>query len=152
MKGSHIIAAGIAGTTAFTLFSYFLSKQFKKDYVEPKLLGDMLDDIAPDATFRQSQFSGWVLHYLTGYLLAGGYAMLIDTTRIKPTLKNGIITGTLTGVPAVATWDIALKLDPSPPRKRSVGYYAQLVAGHTIFGAFAFLTFGCLRKLNEKTH
>lgn len=73
MKNGQIIIAAIAGTTAFTLFSYVLSRTLNKKFEEPKLLGEMVDDVGPDLNERQAKFTGWVIHYLVGYAFAYWY-------------------------------------------------------------------------------
>ena len=146
MKITGVIVAGIAGTTAFTLFSYILSEGMGKNFKEPELIGKMFGHGIPELGKEQAQFSGWMTHYLVGIAFAAAYEQLIQHTGIKPTVQNGIVAGALSGFPAALTWDTALKVHPAPPRKRSMVYYAQLLAGHAIFGAASFWVLGRLGK------
>ncbi len=146
MDTKKIIAAGIAGTTAFTLFSYLMSVACDEDFREPELIGKMLNRLPTDLSKKQSRLAGWISHYLVGIAFAATYKLIIEKTQIKPSIKNGLITGALSGYPASLTWDKALQLHPAPPRKRSLFYYGQLVIGHAIFGAVAFTV------LKQKKH
>ena len=146
MKTSHIIIGGIAGTTAFTLFSYMLSRLLNKNFKEPELLGRMIDTLEPDMDNGEARFTGWILHYAVGCAFAAGYSMLLKTTGLQPSVKNGLIIGAVTGIPAVQSWDVALKTHPAPPRKRSLNYYSQLLVGHAIFGAVTLFVFRHLKN------
>ena len=66
MKAAHILIAGIAGTSAFTLFSYIVSLKQKKNFREPELLGDMVDTTVPEISTGTARSTGWLIHYLTG--------------------------------------------------------------------------------------
>ena len=141
MKLSDAILAGIAGTTTFTLFSYIMTERTGKDYEQPELLGKMIDRTEIDLTKKESEYSGWLIHYLTGIIFATVYKKILDLSSIKPGIKNGAITGAITGLPAILGWHTLLYLHPNPPRKKSWDYYAELVAGHIIFGATCFWVF-----------
>jgi len=152
MKTTDIILAGIVGTTAFTAFSYLVSKTMDKNFKEPRLLGKMVDDIMPGMQEKESQFTGWLIHYLTGVAFAGAYNALIDSTGIKPSVRNGVIAGAVSGFPAGLLWDTSLKLHPTPPRKRTANYYLHLALGHAIFGAASFFVFGLLNKHRDEKY
>jgi hypothetical protein len=146
MKTKYIIAAGLVATTAFTLFSYALSKALNKNFKEPELLGNMLDALEPAIDNDKAIFTGWVMHYVVGCGIAAGYSIMLKNTTLQPSVKNGLIVGAITGIPAVRTWDTFLKVHPMPPRTRSLNYYIQLVAGHAIFGAATFYIFSCFSQ------
>ncbi len=146
MKSNNIIIAGIAGTTAFTLFSYLISKGLGKNFKEPALIGKMVERSIPALDERESAFTGWLSHYLIGVAFAAAFEEIIEVTGIKPTISNGIITGALSGFPAALTWDSALKLHPAPPRGRSLLYYSQLLVGHAIFGGVCFWVLNLFEK------
>ncbi len=139
MKISELVLAGIAGTTAFTLFSYAVSEATGKKFKEPRLLGTMVDRSVEELDKKESQAVGWMLHYLTGVAFVAGYKLIIQSTGIKPNFKNGMIIGGLSGFPAALMWNASLRLHPAPPRKPSLDYYGHLFLGHVIFGAFSFL-------------
>src|SRR6187402_1545068 len=100
MKKIEIIAGGIAGTTAFTLFSYLLSKKTGKNFKEPELIGKMINRSVDGADKDTSQFAGWLSHYLIGISFAAAYKELVDKTGMKPSVTNGIIVGAVSGFPA----------------------------------------------------
>ncbi|CAN5244253.1 hypothetical protein BH11BAC5_BH11BAC5_08060 [soil metagenome] len=146
MKGSSIFIAAIAGTTAFTLFSYLASVLFKEDFKEPELLGEMIDRVTPGMAEEQSMFTGWLIHYVTGLGFAAAYQQLIQITGIRPTVFNGMLAGAASGYPASFIWHKTLQLHPLPPRKRSLSFHLQLIAGHAIFGGVIFGVFSRLNK------
>lgn len=141
MKISDAILAGIAATSAFTLFSYIVAEATDEPYKQPKLLGKMIDRSGFDLNKKEAEFTGWITHYLVGISFALVYQQIITITRIKPGLRNGAIAGAISGIPAALTWHTSLKVHPAPPRKRSWDYYVELVAGHIIFGAVCFWVF-----------
>jgi len=150
MKTKEIILAGITGTTAFTLFSYMVSKSTGKNFKEPELIGKMIDHPAVKVEDQVAQFAGWITHYIIGISFAAAYKKIIDSTNMKPTLTNGMITGAFSGLPATLGWHTSLSIHPVPPRKKSFDYYAQLFFGHIIFGAASFFVFGAFKKRSEK--
>lgn len=141
MKVSNIIFAGIAGTTAMTIFSYGVSKHKQKNFKEPELLGEMVHNAVPESKTPQTQAAGWAAHYAVGVLFAAGYSVILNNTPIKPTFINGAILGGISGLPAVASWDTGFTIHPDPPKTNLKKYYAHLLLAHMVFGAFAFLCF-----------
>ncbi len=146
MKDNNAVIAGIIGTSTFTLFSFLLAKTIKKNYVEPTLLDQMLIRVTPGMNEKQAKVTGWLIHYLIGIAFAANYNLLINKKQVAPTITNGAIAGTITGLLASFAWDNILTLHPAPPRKRSIDFYVQLVAGHAIFGITAFFI---LKRLNR---
>lgn len=138
--------AGLAGTTAFTAFSYLVAGIFKKKFEEPELLGTMINRVTPTLDKEESQFSGWMLHYLTGVGFAAAYQYILKETDSKPSIDKGIIAGLLTVLPASLIWHTAFEIHPAPPRKGSLDYYTQLTIGHAIFGAVSFAMLRYLKK------
>ena len=142
MRSAYIIAAGIAGTSAFTLFSYLSSKLSGRNFKQPELIGKMIKRTDIDLDKNESQFAGWLMHYLIGIAFAGAYEELIKVTGIKPSIKNGAIMGALSGFPASATWHTSLEMHPAAPRKSNFEYYVELFLGHVVFGATCFYVLG----------
>ncbi|MEP7165971.1 MAG: hypothetical protein ABI741_14810 [Ferruginibacter sp.] len=145
MRTTDIILAALAGTTTFTAFSYLVSKKMDKDFEEPELLGKMVE-VIPGMEEKEAAFTGWAIHYLTGIVFASSFKALISITGMKPTIRNGMIVGAASGLPAALAWDKALRSHPSPPRKPSMNYYMHLALGHVIFGATSFFVFGLFNK------
>jgi hypothetical protein len=141
MKLSNAVLAGIAGTTAFTVFSYIVAEQSNRSYKQPKLIGKMIDRSSPELDRKQAEFTGWLTHYLIGIGFAMIYKQIIDASGIKPRPRNGAIAGAISGIPAALAWHTTLKLHHKPPRKTTWDYYAELVMGHIVFGATCFWIF-----------
>ncbi|MEO6671186.1 MAG: hypothetical protein ABIN36_17010, partial [Ferruginibacter sp.] len=89
MKPADVIFAGIAGTSTFTLFSYIMAETSDKPYKQPELLGQLINRSDVDLNRKQSQFAGWLTHYLIGIGFAAAYQILVNEANIQPSLKNG---------------------------------------------------------------
>jgi hypothetical protein len=140
------LLASAAGTSAFTAFSYLAACLFNKKFKEPKLLGTMIDRLDAEMDSKESQLSGWVLHYATGILFVLIYQRIVKENNTPVTIGNGAVAGLLSAAPASLIWHIALEAHPSPPRKSSLAYYTQLAIGHAIFGAVSFAVLRYLKK------
>lgn len=147
MKITDTIIAGIAATTAFSLFSYLASYAADEKFQEPELIGEMANRLPNDLSENQARFAGWLSHYILGIGFASAYQQLVSVTNIKPSIGNGVIAGALSGFPASLAWDNAFKMHPLAPNKRTLPYYFQLVVGHALFGAVCM---GVLQVLNKK--
>jgi hypothetical protein len=145
MKLNKMIWASIAGTTAMTLFSYFISQKKRKNFKEPELLGKLIHRAIPSADKENMQATGWVVHYTAGAVFAAIYYQLLKYTDVKPTVGNGLLVGALSGLPAIAIWYTVLTLHPNPPHT-SNRYYGHLVAAHVVFGAFTFLAYQASKR------
>ncbi|MDB5228939.1 MAG: hypothetical protein JWN78_3132 [Bacteroidota bacterium] len=150
MKLSPIILAGIAGTTAMTLFSYAVSKIQHRNFKEPQLLGKLIHRVAP-VEKKNAEKSGWLLHYATGIIFASVYYQVLKKTNVEPTVLNGLLIGGLSGIPAVGIWYAVLKLHPYPPKRTFKNYFGHLIAAHVIFGAFTFMAYASEeREINNE--
>jgi hypothetical protein len=141
MKTLNIIFAGIAGTTAMTIFSYTISKRKKKNFKEPQLLGVLAEKAIPGSEKDKTQTAGWITHYLVGVLFAGMYSVILKRTKLSPTFLNGAIMGGISGLPAVLGWHTVFTINPAPPKTDFKRYYGHLLIAHMVFGAFTFLFF-----------
>jgi hypothetical protein len=147
------IWAGIAGTAAMSVFSYLISNKKKKNFREPDLLAKMVKRVVPLFTRDTAEATGWTLHLTAGITFAAVYYELLKKLDLEPTVLNGLITGGLSGIPAVAIWAAIFERHPHPPKLTSSArknYYKHLIAAHLVFGAFTFMAFSILqhRKLN----
>ena len=146
MQVTKIIAAGITGTSAMTLFSYIISALKEKNFKEPELLSKLMFRIVPDMKKDESDIAGWNTHYLVGLAFAAVYAQLWSKTKMKPTPINGAILGGLSGLLAIAVWKLTFKAHPAPPKTDYKRYYGHLFVTHIIFGAFASMGYSLPRK------
>jgi len=147
-KAEKIIVSGVTGTTFMTLFSYILSKIEKENFSEPGHLGTMLDRINPIIDKELSQVAGWAAHYGVGLLFATAYIELWEHDKIKPSIKNSLIMGGLSGALAIGVWKLAFKAHPAPPMMNFTKYYTQLVGAHVVFALFAGIAYRII-KANE---
>ncbi len=147
MKLMNIIAAGIAGTTAMTAFSYYASKAKHKNFREPHLLGKVAESALPEIEKSNANISGWITHYATGILFAALYSSILEINKKKPTFYRGLIVGGLTGIPAVLVWKTTLRLFPVKTPVNKKRYFGHLLLAHIIFGGFTYLF---LKKKNCK--
>lgn len=139
MNTKKLLASGLTGTSFMTIYSYALSEFRDKNFKEPKVLGQLLKRLIPVIKKRYAHYNGWVLHYIVGIMFAAAYMYLWETKRMMPTIKNGLLLGGISGIIAIVAWKAVLKLHPNPPKLDFKRYYAQLVAAHIVFGAFALI-------------
>jgi hypothetical protein len=78
---------------------------------------------------------GWSAHYGVGFLFVTLYHTYWKNHR--PSLASGLLFGALSGALGIATWKIAFRNHPLPPRIDFKKYYEQLFTAHLIFGAGA---------------
>ena len=124
-----------------SLFSYLASYKEHKNFKEPELLGTMIKRVVPGMEPKAAEATGWSMHLLAGYTFAFVYAQILERSGMKPTIGNGILMGTVSGIPAVMIWYSMFKLHPNPPKKRYESYFLHLIAAHAIFGAYTFAGF-----------
>ncbi|MDB5123542.1 MAG: hypothetical protein JWP94_1671 [Mucilaginibacter sp.] len=146
MKAKEILFAGISGTTFMTAFSYAVSAVEKENFSEPERLGQLANRLLPTINKRENQLIGWSAHYGVGLLFSTAYDWLWRRKRLKPSFKNNLILGGISGLAAVAIWKTTFKMHPLPPRLSFDKYYLQLVPAHIVFAVFAGLAYGLLNK------
>lgn len=150
MKTGNIVLGALAGTTAMTLYSYLASKDKKRNFKEPELLGKMVKRAVPAAHKDHAEVAGWMLHYATGLTFAALYDKLIRKTGTRPTVPYGILVGGLTGLAAVGIWDATFRVHPNPPKTHFERYYGHLLVTHLVFGAFTFLGYRLASAIDQR--
>src|ERR1700710_1627229 len=140
-KAVKIIASSVTGTGFMTLFSYMLGKMENENFSEPEHLGTMLHRILPGTNKQITRVAGWSAHYGVGVLFVALYIEFWDRGKIKPSFKNNLIIGALSGLLAVEIWKLTFKLHPAPPWINFTKYYTQLVGAHVVFAVFAGITY-----------
>jgi Na+/proline symporter len=148
-KPVKIALAGIMGTNVMTLFSYLVSALAKENFSEPDHLSTMINRLAPGISKKWLKVAGWGAHYAVGILFAAVYAELWENGTIKPSIKNGLVIGALSGAVAVLIWKTTFKAHPLPPWIDFKNYYVQLVPAHVVFAVIATITYRLI-GLQEK--
>jgi len=141
----RIFGSSVAGTTAMSLFSYFLSGPGARNFREPNLLGKLIQRVLPVKTKTSAQMAGWGLHYLVGLLFAETYAPLW-TGRPQADMKTGLVLGGISGIAAILIWRFTYAIHPYPPAVHFVLFAAQLFFAHVIFGVFTALGYDVATK------
>jgi hypothetical protein len=152
MNAKEVLVSGITGTTFMTLFSHMAGDIADENFSEPNLLGKLFDRVVPGSSKEVSTIVGWKAHYLIGILFALVYAELWDKEKVKPSIKNGLLLGGISGIAAIAVWKTTFKLHPAPPGINFKNYYIQLWAAHVVFGLFSTLAYQLIkdREQNER--
>jgi hypothetical protein len=150
MKAKEIIVAGATGTTFMTLFSYIASAIDLENYSEPERLGQLTHRLMPVLNKRQSYVVGWAGHYIVGLAFAAAYVKLWNEGKIKPSFKNNLLLGGVSGLLALVIWKTTFKMHPLPPRLSFNKYYLQLIPAHLVFAVFSGLGYVLLKKAIAK--
>jgi hypothetical protein len=149
-KLEKIAVAGIAGTSFMTLFSYLVSVIEKENFSEPEHLGTLIHRLLP-GTKKLNQAQGWVAHYAVGWLFATAFIELWERKKLKPSLKNALLLGGISGALAVGVWKLTFKIHPAPPWIRYTKYYTQLVPAHIVFALFATINYRLIQRMEKRT-
>jgi hypothetical protein len=150
LRSDKIILAGFTGTSFMTLFSYLVSEVQEENFKEPELLGKLLQTLAPDVNKDLGRFIGWNLHYFVGFIFAFLYASLWERTKVRPTLKSGLILGALSGMVGLTVWKLCFRVHPNPPKINFKRYYGHLLATHLIFGVFTVIGYNLSNARRNK--
>lgn len=123
-----LLSGAVAGTSAMTLFSYYLSYKTDKQFKEPVLLNQLL------RISNRNSLAGWNLHYLIGFLFTAGSHSFWKCKKIDPTFHSGLLLGLMYGFIGILGWHILFKLHSNPPSIKLRMYFFHLLAAHVIFG------------------
>ena len=128
----RIILATLLGTTLMTIFSYLISNLFNKLYKEPILLNYLLHYLGINMRDSAKRISGWVIHYIIGFVFVVGYDLLWQY-KIQFSWLSGIIFGMISGIIGIISWMLMFKVPDDKPKIDYKGYYIQLFFAHIIF-------------------
>ncbi len=120
----------VAATSMMTLFSYWYSRKYRKQFREPELLNHLLGH---RENIRGSA-GGWLVHYAVGLLFTQVYWRAWKKYQVSPGLLHGILLGGFTGIFGASVWKLTIYLHPDPPKIEYKEYYRHLVIAHAIFG------------------
>ncbi|HXR84225.1 MAG TPA: hypothetical protein VN722_07950 [Hanamia sp.] len=133
MKTGNVLLAAAVGTFAMTVFSYLVSRKKNKDFREPRLLGKMVYRAIPEIKKEDSKVVGWILHCSTGLAFTITYKFLLENSKLKSNVPDGIILGLMNGVTAVGIWKAVFSLHPDPPKIKFKDFYGHLILAHVVF-------------------
>jgi hypothetical protein len=120
-----------------TAWSILVSRKTNKQFREPVLLNLLLSRLTSKNQIQTDSAAGWVSHYLAGAAFTAAYDQL--WRKHKPTLKNSLMLGGISGLAGIGIWELAFRMHPSPPMVDKKNYYRQLFVAHLIFGVFSAL-------------
>ena len=86
---------------------------------------------------------------MMGLLFEIIYVSLWANKKLKPSIKNNLLMGVISGVVAIALWKITFKMHPLPPRLNFNKFYAQLVPAHVVFCVVSGLTYNLLKGVKR---
>lgn len=139
MKTKTILFPGVTATTLMSIFSYTVSSSKDKNFKEPKLLAEMVEQFLPDKDKKMAVPTGWMMHYTMGCLMTFVFQEVWKKTNTRPSFIQGIVSGLMGGVTGILIWKAVFKLHPNPPQIPFKRYYGHLLLAHLVFGISAAL-------------
>jgi len=124
----RILVEAFAGIVLMTLFSYIMSGLAKKNFKEPNLLNDLLNQAN-----RDGSLAGWAVHYSIGVLFTAIYEAIWLLWDLAPEFWFTLTAGIISGIIGVIGWSLMLKLSNDPPKIALKDFYLQLVLAHVFF-------------------
>jgi len=138
---SKTALTGIAGTTVMTAGSELMSLLFQENFREPGHLETLISRMVPHLSGKAKTIAGWGAHYAVGIVFAAVYVELWESRRIKHSIKNGLILGTLSGLLGYLIWKATFKVHPLPPWINYSHYYIQRIPAHIVFAVAATIAY-----------
>jgi hypothetical protein len=140
MKTKTRLLPGVTATTLMSIFSYTVSSSKDKNFKEPKLLAEMVEQFLPDKDKKMATPTGWVMHYTMGCLMTLVFQEVWKKAKTKPSFVQGVVAGLIGGVTGILIWKTVFKVHPNPPQIPFKRYYGHLMLAHLVFGISAALT------------
>ncbi len=137
----QLIIVSIAATSAMTLFSYAISRKFRKLYKEPVLLSYVLRILKVEIPRNSEDTYGWVLHYIIGFVFVLIYHFLWARDIVPISVLSTLLFGAASGIIGILGWMLMFKLTHHQPHIDFKGYYTQLFAAHVIFAIVAAVVY-----------
>lgn len=129
---SNAILISLLATLAFTFFSMVVSTVYKKNFIEPILLGKVINYYIKDSPTWLSIMLGAVVHFFVGYLFTEVHLYLYQI--LTPAWYNGIFLGLANGLVGAFVWYITIRIYREVLKVHIYQYLIQLIVGHIIFG------------------
>ncbi|WP_281633451.1 hypothetical protein [Flavobacterium luteolum] len=133
----QVILISIGATSAMTLFSYVISKNFRELYKEPVLLSFAIKKTNISLSEESQKTWGWLIHYIIGFLFVMGYHIVWVKNILPVSPLNALLLGVISGVIGILSWIIIFKMTDHQPPIDFKGYYIQLFFAHIIFAVTA---------------
>ncbi len=149
MATGKILLPAIVGTSAMTVFSYFVSSAKDKNFREPRILSQLVERLPKGYSKTPADITGWAAHYAVGILFVAFYHELWKETNLKPSIAAGATLGALSGVLGVVAWKKIFDIHPNPPAKKLKNYFGHLIIAHVVFGIFSAVTY---KTFTDKKH
>lgn len=146
-----IIISSVIGTSFMTLYSYLKGQKEREKYSEPELLNESIDNskYLPDINNKKYHPVGWILHYGTGVSFVAAYRIFWNKALEKPSAKNILMLGSLSGIAGIAVWKTIFSKHENPPKNNRSGYFKQLFIAHLVFSATAISSYKRMNKLRK---
>lgn len=141
MQIDKILISAVVGTSAMTLFSYWVSVSKNKNFREPEVLGQLIQRLPKSSSKKSAQIAGWFLHYTIGTSFVAFYNELWKRKHIKPSVSSGALLGAASGLVGITGWKGMFEVHPNPPAKKLKPFFSHLMLAHIVFGAFSALAY-----------
>ncbi|WP_432221930.1 hypothetical protein ACRASX_15775 [Flavobacterium sp. TMP13] len=146
MEILQIIIITLLATTAMTLFSYFVSWTFDKNYKEPVLLEFLMVAFKFEIPKQFKVIISWILHYCIGLLFVVLFYLPIwlQLKIYNVNIISGLLFGCIIGFIGIMAWQFMFAISPKRPPTNRKGFLLQLFFAHIIFGLTAVLADGII--------
>lgn len=124
---------GTVGTTLMTVFSYLVTVSKNRNFKEPVLLAELIRRMLTKRNISMFVPLGWGMHYIMGYLLTLAFQKVWSARDIKPSAKDVMCSGLISGTGGVLIWKGLFKLHPYPPSISFKRFYGHLLLAHIVF-------------------
>lgn len=131
---SNAIIISLLATLAFTFFSMLISTVLKKNFIEPVLLGKIINYHLKDSPKWLDNTLGMLVHLFVGYLFTEVHLFLYRV--FTPAWYNAILFGVINGVFGALIWYITIKIYAQVLKTQVSQYLIQLIVGHILFALF----------------
>jgi hypothetical protein len=137
----NVIAAGLVGTSAMTLFSYATSWISGNNFSEPVLLGKLLRSTLLTRQSRIALPAGWAAHYAFGCALAAVFCRSWTLIGSKPNTTRALAYGWCSGLAAILWWHAAFRLHPRAQRLARGEFYLHMLIAHLVYSVSTAQTY-----------
>jgi len=134
MKTKAVLGPSVIGTSAMTLFSYLIAASKDRQLEEPKLLAKLVRPILKRRYKALAPSFGWGAHYTMGYIMTLAFQEFWQENNTVPTVKDGLISGTVGGITGILIWKTVFKICAHTPHIAFKRYYGHLFLAHLVFG------------------
>lgn len=120
-------------------YSYGSSWYKKKNYREPQLLAELVDQILPGLPDRNQLAGGWAAHFAAG----ASWSLVLNKSwrhmGLRPSFPVALSSGLASGLAGVLIWNTAFKLCKKQPRTSKTDFFRHLIPAHFVYSCFVAL-------------